>query len=250
MLVDTGAALSYISYEAAARLGVKMRWGDMGENRQPTDRRTIATLGSRSQPDLVVRMTVADKSDKMPGGFDGIWGIDQLQRFAAAELDWASGKLRLYGKSYDYSKEKGTMYSLPVEFRHSLEALGSTLPFTKVKIGSGADEVEVDGLIDTGSPVTVVGIKVAERAQMCAAQIEVLLPIGTPPQSQNVRAELESVHARTGSRSMSTRSSAKPRPSSATSITTDRSWWLASFGLGGAIRFLANRPRRMRLRFS
>ena len=176
VLVDTGAALSYMSGKAASRLGNdkgstdqdRSFWFGAKDNTGALHRPNVMSLTSRTNSGLSVRLPVAPADRIMPGGFDGVWGIDQLQRFAAVEFDWASGKLRLYREPYDYSKETEPMFSFSVDFRPALEALGSTLPFAKASFGKGASAIEVDVLVDTGAPATVVTPQVAQLAHMKA----------------------------------------------------------------------------------
>ena len=141
LLIDTGASTSILSSSAAATVGVS------GQTR--------ATLRSRSQPSLALSLGVASPQQMLPDGVDGILGLDAMRQHAAAELDFSAATLRLHAESVELS----SAVALPTSLR---PVAAGTLPFVRCAFG----DAEVDGLIDTGSPVTMATPELASAGKM------------------------------------------------------------------------------------
>jgi len=150
LLIDTGAAVSLITAAAGT-----------------------VTLRSRRNPSLALPVTVAPPQYALPPGVDGILGVDSLRRFAAVELDWASSRLLLHTSSATVVEGSNAEARLPFRFRR---VAGGELPFVRCSFGphgggglegGGArDGADIDGLVDTGSPVTMVTAELAALGSM------------------------------------------------------------------------------------
>ena len=164
LLVDTGSAVSIISSAAASKFGLA------------TDAQR-QTLRSKTSAVVLPCFSVASLGMMLPPGVDGILGIDCLRSFSAAEFDWAASQLRLHAQSEDWGSMTrvdgnglelgpGASVSMPLKIKR---VSAGELPFITCAFGSRADEsgrCEIEGLVDTGSPVTMVTPELAEIAKM------------------------------------------------------------------------------------
>jgi hypothetical protein len=163
LLVDTGSSISMVSRAAGESLGLS-----------PSD--SAATLRSRRNPEVVLPGFGVSSQQQFPPGVDGILGINCLRSFAAAEFDWATSSLRLHRRTWQSGSGGGRAVSMPLSMR---QVSAGVLPFVTATFGSATDasaRCQVDGLVDTGSPVTMVTPELAERAQM----------VGTPNPSDDI----------------------------------------------------------------
>ena len=149
MLIDSGAATTILSSDAAAALG----FGPPGSR---------GSLTSRRHPSLALPCGVASAQQQLPSGVDGILGVDCMRAYNAAELDWAAAKLRLHAQPYEAS---GGAAAMPMSMRR---VSAGELPFVTSSFGSAgaAAPCRVEGLVDTGSPVTMVTPELAEQARV------------------------------------------------------------------------------------
>jgi len=153
LLVDTGSSASILSSAAGVSLGLG-----------PTSPKT--TLRSRKDPDIELPgFAVASPLQQLPPRVDGILGFDCLRSFQAAEFDWSMSVLRLHRQpqGWEATFSSFPFASIPISVRR---VSGGELPFVLVAFGSRS----VEGLIDTGSPVTMVTPELADRCQMTETQ--------------------------------------------------------------------------------
>lgn len=189
LLIDTGSAISIVSSAAGARLGFAP--GEAGK-----------TL--RSQRDSALELPnfrVASPQQMLPDGVDGILGIDCLRAFAAAELDWAAAQLKLHREPWESPQGRlgssgavelgaGACVDMPLTIRR---VAGGELPFVTTAFGSKTDEsgrCQVEGLVDTGSPVTMVTPELAVLARMVESAVrdDDVLTTGVDGQPTRMRA--------------------------------------------------------------
>jgi hypothetical protein len=186
LLVDTGSAISILSSAAGARLGHS----------------TGATLRSRRDATLALpNFGVASPMQQLPDGVDGILGIDCLRSFAAAEFDWQASRLRLHREPWESPTGRvdgsgrvelgvGACVAMPLTMRR---VAAGELPFVTAAFGSKSDEsgrCQVEGLVDTGSPVTMVTPELAELARMVESSVrdDDVLTTGVDGQPTRMRA--------------------------------------------------------------
>lgn len=150
LLVDTGSAVSIVSSTADA-----LMFTSSGSTKK--------TLRSRQDPSIELHgFSVASPMQQLPPQVDGILGFDCLRTYEAAEFDWMASKLRLYRKrpSYDNEDDDSNLsYITPFYVRR---VSAGELPFASVEFGAR----RVEGLIDTGTPVTMVTPELANACQM------------------------------------------------------------------------------------
>lgn len=146
LLVDTGASRSCVSSSAAAAAGV----------------RGAASVRLRSPLGLAFDCAIAP----LPAGVDGILGFDAMRAAGGAvELDFARGALRVHARER-WAAPRGAT-ALPLEVRR---VSAGELPFVAMRLeggaaGGGASACcEVPGVLDTGSPLTMVSPEAAAAA--------------------------------------------------------------------------------------
>ena len=184
LLLDTGSAISILSSSAATQLG----------------HTAGATLRSKRDPTLSLpNVGVASPMQQLPDGVDGILGIDCMRSFAAAEFDWQASVLRLHRDSWQSPTSRvvdgvevgvGACVSMPLTMRR---VAGGELPFVTAAFGSKSDEsgrCQVEGLVDTGSPVTMVTPELCDLAKMVESSIrdDDVLTTGVDGQPTRMRA--------------------------------------------------------------
>ena len=160
LLVDTGSAVSLVSASAGAQLGLPSR------TEQP-----VVLRSSRDASIALPGFGVAAPQQQLPPGVDGILGINCMKQFAAAELDWEASCLRLHTCPWkDTTGSSGASVAIPLTMRR---VSAGELPFVPTTFGARADEsqrIVVEGLVDTGSPVTMVTPELADAASMLGSQ--------------------------------------------------------------------------------
>ena len=139
LLIDSGAAVSIVSGDQFAPAGTRV------------------TLRSRTCVGLSIECSVASAAQALPPGVDGILGVDVMRTYGTAEFDWDARILRLHKGGHAPPGMGGA--SFPMEMR---QVGAGTLPFVRARFG-GCD---VDSLVDTGSPVTMVTPELGMAAQM------------------------------------------------------------------------------------
>jgi predicted aspartyl protease len=160
LLVDTGSAVSIVSAAAASQLKLE-------RGREALELRDGTRLPG---------FAVAAAQQVLPPGVSGILGINCMRQFARVELDWSTSRLRLHVKVGDGKSSggggdgtAGSAVSMPLTMRR---VSAGELPFVAATFGSRADgarRAQVEALVDTGSPVTMVTPELAAAAGMAGS---------------------------------------------------------------------------------
>ena len=199
LLIDTGSAISIVSSAAGAKLGLA------------PDGTRDHTLNSRDGSVVLPGFGVAAPQQQLPPGVDGILGIDCMREFAAVEFDWEAPCLRLHSQPWERESASGaepSSASITMPLTMQRVSAGE-LPFVTAAFGSRSDETkrcQVEGLVDTGSPVTMVTPELAKAASMLIgtgnANDDVMTTgvDGQPTRMQASRCEVIELGAPTGQR--------------------------------------------------
>ncbi|KAL3934007.1 MAG: hypothetical protein SGPRY_000029 [Prymnesium sp.] len=184
LLLDSGASSSILSSPASQKILSPSSGVGEGENSPLPGSRV--ELHSVSQPSLCLSLRVASPSQMLPPGVDGIVGIETLRAFAAAEINWDTSTLWLHYCQRD-RREAANPVLLP--FRMRPVAAGS-LPFVRASFNG----CEVEGLVDTGSPVTMATPELGDAARMqpCGEAGEDVITTGVDGRPVRMRAALVS----------------------------------------------------------
>ena len=171
LLIDSGSATTIVSAAAASarQLGA------------PGHRATLSSQG------LSLSCSVASPLQALPPGVDGILGVDSLKGYQAVELDWAAPELRLHTAPLTDDSEE--IASMPLFFRR---VAGGELPFVRASFEGGSCS-ELDGLVDTGSPVTMITPELASEAALdlgALAEDADIITTGVDGQPTRMRATL------------------------------------------------------------
>lgn len=160
LLVDTGASRSVLASTAVERATGRPAAGQAAMLECPS-------LGGLTLDCAVV--------PALPPGVDGIFGFDTMRKFPAVELDFHRGVMRLHTSRYVSSATEEVGMAMTVQ-RVSL----GDLPFIPLALHGGVGRCcSVSGLVDTGSPVTMVTPELtAEAALPRAADVEDIVTTG------------------------------------------------------------------------
>ena len=162
LLVDSGAATTIVAANAALRASLPTTSGG-----------ATAVLRCSRHPDVQLDCRIGTDA-QFPPGVDGILGIDSLRTFEAAELDFGLRELRLHKSPWcDSGATPAAATFLPMVMK---PVSAGMLPFVDATFVSGERRVRIDGLIDTGSPVTMVTPELREAVAMvpCATTQPIL----------------------------------------------------------------------------
>lgn len=151
LLVDSGASVSILGYASSQRVL---------PGAVPGSRAPIPCPGL---PGLRLECTVGSPQQYFPAGVDGVLGIDCLRSFSAVELDWARRELKLHAVWSEADGGAGRV-SIPMTMR---AVSAGVLPFVEASfVGDSASVCTIKGLVDTGSPVTMVTPELCTAAAM------------------------------------------------------------------------------------
>ena len=181
-IVDTGAGISAVTEDTAARLGLGPGNEVTAQGASGTQRLRLSSLPSLAMGDLVsenLRVLVLPAGTLAPfadgeegrGPYDGVVGADILTRFDVL-IDPLAGQLRLY----DHGERPGA---------ELLSQLGDVVPFRRIGGDHVLHDVDVNGVtvpavLDTGSRYLLLNSAAAEAAGVERTSIEVSSPgVGT-----------------------------------------------------------------------
>ena len=148
LLVDTGASRSVLASAAVERA-----------TGRPASGQPQATVECPALGGLALDCAVAPA---LPPGVDGIFGFDAMRQFRAVDLDRRRGVMRLHARRY--VADSSTAVGLPMAVQRV--SLGE-LPFVELALHGGDGRCcSVSGLVDTGSPVTMVTPELTAEAAL------------------------------------------------------------------------------------